>query len=268
MLKVADKAGIKVLVLLNTFTGIQLKEMGSPREKYKNWIGSLIPDNHFAGYKSAQMIIDRALASNLQANDGNLHLLAIAGDDVTQASIERVRGLKQAASEYPNVTVKQIFTGYWQQDLSQSILQKALKRYPQTGAIWAANDPMAIGAITAAQTRGKTPGKDIFIGGTNWDAPALALLKQGTLESSMGGHFMTGGWGLVMLYDYHHGKDFATDGFQRKHQIFGALQRQNIDRYLAQFGESQWEDIDFTRFSKVLTPGNTEYAFHLNNILK
>jgi ABC-type sugar transport system substrate-binding protein len=264
----SNNAGVKVFVMLNIFDGEQQIQMGPPRYKYKNWIGTLIPDNHFAGYEIARRVIDHALDTGVKSADGLLHLIGISGDPVTQASIERVNGLKQAVSEYPNVNLKQVFVGYWRKDISKKKVMRALKRYPNTGAIWAANDPMAIGAVEAVFDNRKKPGKDIFIGGLNWDIPGLKKIKKGEMVTSIGGHFMTGGWVLVLLHDYHHGKDFAEEGLQLKQQIFGALHRQNIDRFLKYFGGRNWSIIDYTRFSKVLNPNITRYNFNLEEVLK
>ena len=81
MVKEADGAGLKVFVMSNSFVGEQAAQMGLPRKQYKNWIGSLIPDNRFAGYQIAKHIIDRA--KKQRGKDGRLRLLAITGDPAT-----------------------------------------------------------------------------------------------------------------------------------------------------------------------------------------
>lgn len=266
MVKAADRAGLKVLVMSVAFSGEQANQMGHPREKYKNWIGSLVPDNKFAGYQIAKWIIDRAISTGA-TKDGRLQLLAIAGDSGTQATVQRVEGLKQAISEYTNVELQQIFNAEWRQDRARELTKIALVRYPNTNAIWAANDPMALGAIEGATEAKRQPGKDIFIGGLNWDPPALAKVKDGSLVVSVGGHFMIGGLALAMLYDYHHGKDFADEAVEFQCPIFGSLDANNVDNFLAKFGDRDWSKADFTRFSKVRNPGSTKYNFSLDAII-
>jgi ABC-type sugar transport system substrate-binding protein len=269
MVKVADKAGIKVFVMLNTFAGDQATAMGAPREKYPNWIGSLIPDNKMAGYQIAKSLIDEAIKSGLTGKDGKIHLVAIAGDYATQASLERNAGLEKAISEYPNVKLEQYFVGEWNKDKTKEQTKAALERYPETSIIWAANDPMALGALDAVVEAGKKPGKDILIGGLNWDSPALQQIKAGGMVTSMGGHFMTGAWTLVLLYDYHHGKDFIVDGkADLRYTIFSVMNSQNVDSYLAEFGDKKWSKIDFTKFSKVLNPALTDYNFGLEGVFQ
>ncbi|MBM9614551.1 ABC transporter substrate-binding protein [Desulfobulbus rhabdoformis] len=267
MVRTADRAGIKVFVMLNTFVGDQAESMGLPRKKYSHWIGSLIPNNRLAGYLIAKQIIE---AAQLQGKTKNrlLKVFAIAGDPVTQASVERVDGLWQAVGEYPpKAEVEQVFFGQWRTDNAMQKTQLALLRYPETRAIWAANDPMAIGAIRGAIAAQRTPGQDIFIGGLNWDKAALNRIKDGSLAISVGGHFMTGGWTLILLYDYHHGKDFIDEGAALQCPIFGALTRKNIETFLAKFGDRDWTQIDFKKFSKVLNPGLRHYNFSAEAVI-
>jgi ABC-type sugar transport system substrate-binding protein len=264
----AEKRNVKVFVMLNRFEGDQNKKMGQPRGKYKNWIGTLIPDNRYAGYQIAKLLIDHSLKAGVKADDGRLYLLGYAGDLVTQASVERVEGLKQAVSEYPDVDLKQVISCNWSKDEAKYKTPLFLKRYPQIGAIWGANDPIAIGAIEGAVAAGKTPGKNIFFGGLNWDAPGLEKVKNGEMVTSLGGHFMTGAWALILLYDYHHGKDFVNEGTQLKYKIFRALHKQNINHFLSKFGDRNWGKIDFTKFSKALNPNISKYDFNLETLLE
>jgi len=266
MVKAADLAGLKVLVMSNVFTGEQAIQMGSPREKYKNWIGSLVPDNRFAGYQIAKRIIDQAKKGSA-AKDGRLRLLAINGDAATLAATQRLEGLKKAVSEHSNVELQQVFIGEWRQDKAREQTQIALTRYPQTDLIWAANDPMAMGAIEGAIEAKRRPGKDIFIGGLNWDAPALARVKDGSLVVSVGGHFMIGGCALVLVHDYHHGKDFADEGLEFQAPLFGLVDGKNIDAFLGKFGDRNWSKIDFTRLSKVNNPSTRKYNFSVKTLL-
>lgn len=267
MVHTAERAGINTFVVLNRFEGEQARDMGQPRTKHPHWLGSLIPDNQFAGYELARRTIDRALAAGRLAADGQVHVVAIAGDHATQASVERLQGLHQAVAAYTNVTLKQIFFGAWRQDKAHQLATEFLSRYPETGVIWAANDPMALGALEAAQTLGKVPGQDLFIGGVNGDPPGVAQIQAGTMETSLIGHFMTAGWALVLLHDYHQGRDFADEGVQLQARIFGALHTQNIGLFLERFGDRDWHKIDFTRFSKVCNPALRTYDFSLEALL-
>lgn len=263
----ANKKGVKIFVMLNRFEGEQHQRMGQPREKYKNWIGSLVPDNHFAGYQIAKYLIEHAQKHNRFSVNSHLEIVGFAGDYVTPASVQRVEGLKKAVSDYPNVDLKQVVATDWSRDIARRKAPHLLKRYPKIGAIWAANDPIAIGAMEGVMKAGIKPGKDIFFGGLNWDTPGLEKINNGDMVTSLGGHFMTGGWVLVLLHDYHFGRDFAEEGVRLQYKIFGAIHHGNIDFFVEKFGDKNWGKIDFTNFSKVINPSINKYNFTLEALL-
>jgi len=264
----ADKAGVKTFVILNRFEDEQYRKMGPPRSKYKHWIGSLIPDNRFAGYRIAKLVIDRMMQVKSRDPDHGYQIVGFSGDYITQASIERVKGLKQAVAEYPDVELAQVVPCNWSKDEARQKMPEILKRYPEIDAVWGANDPIAIGAIEGAADAGRKPGKDIFFGGLNWDPPGLAKVQSKEMVTSVGGHFMTGGWALVLLYDYHHGNDFAEFGTRLRYKIFGALHSGNIDTFLRKFGDRNWDKIDFTTYSMVLNPNLRFYHFEVESIIE
>jgi len=268
-LEIAMSAGIKTFMMLNTLVRERsILEFGTPRMKYSDWIGSLIPDNYYAGYQNAKSTIEIALHNGAVAGDGKLHIIGMAGDHVTPASTDRNEGLVAAVAEYPDVLLDQIFVCEWSKEIARDKAQKLFNRYPEVGMIWSANDPIALGAIEGTIEEGKIPGRDIFFGGLNWDIPALQAIQEGTLSLSMGGHFMTGGWVLVLLHDYENGKDFADEGIDLQMKIFDEINASNVDEYVRVFGSSDWTKIDFKHFSKVLNLNLNEYKFSLKAIFQ
>ena len=77
--------------------------------------------------------------------------------------------------------------------------------------LWAANDPMALGAITALREAGYKPGVDVVVGGLNWSQGGVERVLKGEMIVTHGGHFLGGAWAMVVLRDYHDGRDFAEE---------------------------------------------------------
>ncbi len=265
ILELTAGTGIKVFLFNNGFIDDQAIEYGEPRKKYPHWIGALLPDQRGAGAQIAKHIIDAALSAKSYTDKKPLKLFGITGDHATQSSIERNKGLEQTVEASPNVVLEQIIIGYWREDKAKKKFIPALQRYPNVNAVWAANDPMALGAMKGAIKLNKIPGKDIFFGGLNWNAEALQAVKEGRMVTSVGGHFMDGGWSLIMLYDYHHGKDFGNKIII---QPLSAITAVNVDTYLTYFSQKDWHQIDFTVFSKVLNPKLSKYNFNINSIFR
>lgn len=268
IIKSVNKSGVKIFLMANGLTEEQALEFGKPREKYANWIGELTPDNHYAGQQLAKALIDRSLAQGTKAKDSKLHMIALSGDYVTPAGLQRIDGLREEVSGYPDVDLKQIIPCFWQKKEARNRIEAILNRYPETSAIWAANDEMALGAMEGAVACGKKPGKDIFFGGVNWEKETLKKIADGSMVASVGGHFMMGGWALVLLHDYHKGRDFAEEGVKLKMKIFEIIDAQNVNVYLSQFEDENWHKIDFTRFSKILNPNVTKYDFSIKTLLQ
>ena len=102
IIELAEQAKVKVFLFNNGFIDPEdIKKYGQPRSSYKYWIGQLIPDNYHAGYLIAKNLISDAFAKGLTPRDGGkLKMAALAGTFYTHASVERVRGLKDAVEEY------------------------------------------------------------------------------------------------------------------------------------------------------------------------
>ena len=68
-------------------------------------------------------------------------------------------------------------------------------------------------------------------------------------------------WALVMLYDYHHGRDFGAETLRSDYL---ALTRGTIDRYAPILDESRWHEIRFESFSKVGNASIENYDFRID----
>ncbi|CAH0536471.1 ABC transporter substrate-binding protein [Vibrio marisflavi] len=259
----ANEKGIKIFLFNGGLIAEDREKHGFPESKYENWIAEYIPDEIQAGYLLGKNLIDSAIEKNMVADDGILYVAGIGGTRKTTSEL-RIEGLRKAVSEYPNVKIVKLAYGYWEKDKAEFISEQVLKQFPQLSVIWNASDGMALGAAEAATTMGRTPGKDIFIGGIDWAASAVEGVNKGELSSTVGGHFMDGGWGLVMVNDHHNGIPLENVLAQSK---FSILTSDNIGEYKKHFGDGNFDDIDFTRFSKSHNPDIKKYNFSLQEML-
>lgn len=258
----ADAKGINVLLFNEGFIGDDALKMGIPREKFKFWIGELLPDDYQAGYLLAKTLIEEAMG--VGSDKQKVNIVGLAGGHMTNSSIQRVKGLRAAVAEYSNVELKQIAPAHWEQDRATKVTTGLLKRYPNVDVVWAASDGMALGAVDSITGFGKEAGKDMYTGGVDWAAFAFDKVKDGIFTSTVGGHFMDGAWALIMAYDYHNGKDFAI--IQAKSQ-FSALTKKNISAFLNNFGDFNWDKVDFKKFSKIHNESVVVYDFGLDAVL-
>jgi len=263
-----DTAGIKSFA---AFSGLQDDEralVGPPRDQISRLLGSLEPNAEEAGYLTAKALIAQGLRAKLQGADGRLHLLAVGGDKSTPVSVLRNQGMQRAVAEQAGkVQLEQLVYADWRRDKAAEQTAWLLARYPQARLLWAGSDQMAFGAMEAAQQIGREPGRDMLFSAINTSPEAMQARIAGRLCSLAGGHFMAGAWALVMLYDHHHGRDFADEGLELDRPMFTLFDRATAERYLQRFGDGIG-GIDFRPFSKVLNPRLKRYDFRFGQVMR
>lgn len=263
ILKITESAGLKTFFAYST---VSEAEFGKPRGRYRNWIGSLVPDVEEAGYLTTRGLIAQGLAQRQFGKDGKLHLLAIAGDEKTPASALRTQGMMRAVKREPSVMLDQVLYADFDRNKARDLAAVALEKFPDVKLIWAGSDQMAFGAMEALEKRRNTPGKDVLFSGINTSKQAMEAVQSGRLSALAGGHFMAGAWALVMIHDYHQGKDFANEGLVLTKPMFVMFTPELAKRYIAQFEEGL-KIMDFRRFSKAYTSTVTRYDFRLDRLL-
>ena len=267
MLKIVTDAGMKVFFAFSTIFPEDRAELGAPREKFKGWIGSLLPQAEDAGYQTARALIARGLREKRLGEDGKVHLLAIAGDRSTESSVLRNKGMERAVQENASVVLDQVVFGDWRRDLGEEKARELYGRYPRTQLIWAGNDLMAFGAMKALEVSGGVPGKDKLFSGVNTSTEAMQAVIDGRMEALSGGHFMCGAWALVLINDYANGRDFANEGLELVHPMFSLFDPPLARIYLERFRDGV-PKLDFRAQSKYYNPKLKNYDFSFANLLK
>jgi ABC-type sugar transport system substrate-binding protein len=263
VIKLADAAHVKTILLNNDLD----ESDGEPRTTYRNWLGSIVPDHEGAGYGIATAILTEAE----RLTNRPLKILALTGDATTPASIERVRGLKRGIKVMsrllgPN-SVQLVGVRYldWTATTAEASMREFLRSGPHVDALWAANDPMALGAIAALKEAGYRPGVDVMVGGLNWSQPAVDRVLNREMVVSYGGHFLLGAWAMVVIRDYKDGRDFADEDVRLQFPM-GAFDLP-VARRFPEIGKVDWKRVDFTRFSKTRNSALARYDFSPDAVL-
>lgn len=261
LLRLFADSPIKLFSLHSTLTLEQQQMIGGSRGQYRNWIGSLVPNDEQAGYWMA-----KALIGKLEGQPASL--LAFAGVRFTPSATLREDGLRRALSEHPEIKLQQVLQGEWKRQRAYEQAQLMLPRYPDVKLVWSANDEMAFGVMQAAQELGKKPGKDIYLSALNNSDEVLQARIDGKICVLVGGHFTLGGWAMVMLHDYHAGLDFtARGGKDRVDQLFSLLDTKQA-AHLKQRLKVPGYGLDFRQFSAVYRPQIKDYGFSIKPLLQ
>lgn len=266
LLNVFEDAEIDMFVVNTSFSKKNKKRVGNPREKYKHWIGQIIPDDFNAGKKIAHYLYKKAQAKGITKN-GHVTSIAINGVKGTRASEERMAGLNESLAMYRDFTLNKSAEGYYETEPAEKTTEILLNHYPETNVIWAVNDNSAIGAVKAAKARNLVPGQDILICGIDWVPNVFEYIRNGEIAASLGGHVMDGVWALILAYDYNHGNDFAEASGVEIYSTMKIIDSSNIDLLSSRIESVNWNEIDFKAFTKTHNPDFEGYNFDVLDAL-
>jgi len=271
VIEAANAAGIKTFLLSNAFAGAEADRYGRPRTVLRHWIGSLTPDMHAAGTRMTRALVEAGMTQKRFGADGKLHLLALGGDELTPNSIARTAGFTSFIEDRPDVVVDRLLFANWNAVEAETLTDRYLRWAHRTGirpsGIWAANDPMALGAIKAIEANDLAAGRDIDVVGLNWSPDAIAQVAAGRMILTDGGHFLSGGWAIVMLRDHANGCDFAETRADQSFPL-ASLDRSNLADLAERIEGRKFDDIRFGQF--LAGPGNRcgRYDFSLPALLR
>lgn len=271
VLRALEGSGIRSFMAFNGLS-IQLRsQTDAPRSRqHALWLGSLEPDAHTGGYLTAKALIEQGLNTpQLQrAPNGQLQLLAIAGDRSTPSSAARNAGMQLAVQESAGkVQLMQEVYSDWRKDKAYEQMRELKKRYPDARLVWAGSDQMAFGAMQAWRDAQGQPGQDALFSAINTSDDAFAALSQGQLSALAGGHVLCGAWSMVLLHDHYKGIDFADEGLEIRQPMFMLFDAQTAKAFSQRLVHTQ-ATPDFRRFSKHHNRDLQRYHFDLQQLLQ
>ncbi|SIS74706.1 ABC transporter substrate-binding protein [Neptunomonas antarctica] len=250
IVKAASRKGVKVLMLLNDFLPAQKSKLRT--ELGPDWgkvmLGSITPDNFGAGARMMEALLTCARDIEKTAP---INVLMIGGDQLTPASIDRNEGGLSILEKRPDAILKRLLYANWNQReatlLTNNYLKWSARNQITPHAIWAANDPIAQGALNALKQHNLDAGKDVCLVGLNWSSEGLAMVKNKEMVHTDGGHFLAGAWSMVLL------KDIFTQAILPEIPIninfeMQAINSQNLEQYQTTFGHAAWGKINFRKF--------------------
>lgn len=253
----AKERGIKVFIF-NSDIGEKSRETtgSTPRKKVENWIGHMVPDDRKAGRDLAGLLINRALRA--EGNDDKVFVLSLMAPGETSVAAARQQGMKDMIAVTSKAVLQDTVLANWESQSAADIILELLKQHPHTDVIWTANEAIAWGAVRAVERAGKVPGKDILIGGFDWNPESIEAIADGRITASMFGHFMEGAWALLLVHDYHYGFDFADTLGVRVSTPLNVMDAGSYKRYQAILEDADWGDVDFRKLSKKHNPDKNQ----------
>ena len=216
-------------------------------EKAPNYIAFVGPSDLDAGYH-----MGRALLDGLKPGPNGKKVIGVVnGTPGTSVAIDRRKGLDQAIKEAgaDTVTISGEVQGNFTRDEAMTAFQSLYQGHGEIKGVFSANDPMAMGVIAALERAGKAPGQDVIVVGMDLNGSNVDAVKAGKQVFDIGGHWLQGGIGLLIMYDYLHGSKIPADQANFKLKLLPMTQA-DVPRFEKDFPGGQ-PNFDFKAHSKV-----------------
>ena len=256
MLRTLSRSPAKVLLIHNDLTDAQRAATGNERGAIANWIGTITADAARGSFR----LMDYLCRVN---GDGPARVIGITGDPITPVSKERAQGVAEALARRPQDRIEQLVYGDWSFADGREKALVLLARYPDANIVWAANDTMTLGALAAVEAK-HAPA---IVGGLGALPEAVATVISGKLAAIVAGDQFIGACAMVVLYDYHHGVDFADVGGPRlKLDYLKVLYGENAARYY-EIAFKRRSAPDFSGYSRYRLRRAGQYDFDLQPLL-
>jgi ABC-type sugar transport system substrate-binding protein len=133
-------------------------------------------------YGQAQIAADDLGA----ATGGNANVAVLTGTPGNNVTTDRTNGFNaEVKAKYPNMRIVASQTGNFDQTDGQKVMEQLLQAHPDINAVYAENDEMALGAIQAIISAGKTPGKDVKIVSIDGTQQCVQDVANGTVVADI-----------------------------------------------------------------------------------
>jgi ABC-type sugar transport system substrate-binding protein len=142
----------------------------------QNWVTFIGSDFLQQGHRAAQAMD--------KATGGKANVAILLGSSGNNVTTNRTKGfVDEIKASAPGLKVVAQQTGDFARDKGQQVTEQLLQANSDIDAIYAENDEMALGAVTAIQGMGKTPGKDVKIVSVDGTRNAVQAIVDGKLNA-------------------------------------------------------------------------------------
>jgi ABC-type sugar transport system substrate-binding protein len=233
----AKRANIPVIIV-DTYPKFAPQSAG-----HANYIAFVGPSDFDSGYHMGKAL----LAAVPAGADGKKVIGIVNGTAGTSVAIDRRKGFQKAVDEDGHVQIVGEVDGNFVRDQAQTAFESLYQGHPDIKGVWAANDPTAMGVLSALKSKGKQPGRDVIVVGMDLNPENVAEVQNGEQIYDIGGHWVQGGIGLQIMYNWLHGHKLPADEATIKLKLL-PMTKADVPRYNRDFPGGQ-PNYDFKAHS-------------------
>ncbi len=165
----AKAAGIPVILLDRSVDPAQ----AVAGTDYITFIGS---DFVLEGKRTADWLIKKT--------NGTGKIIELEGSVGASPANDRKKGFDDEIKTAPGLQILASQSGDFSRDTGRQVMETLLQAHPDLTIVYAHNDEMAIGAISALEAAGKTPGKDVLVVSIDGEKDGLQAIVDGKLGAT------------------------------------------------------------------------------------
>src|SRR3954471_6162438 len=173
--------------------------MAKPGEDYVTFIGS---DFIEEGKRIAEWLVKNA--------NGKSKIIELEGTVGASPANDRKKGFDDAINAAGGFTIVASQSGDFARDKGRQVAETLLQAHPEADIIYAHNDEMALGAISALEAAGKTPGKDVLVLSIDGEKDGVQAIVDGKIAAICGCSPLFGPKAFATMQDYAAGKQIAA----------------------------------------------------------
>ncbi|MFJ8914435.1 ABC transporter substrate-binding protein [Amycolatopsis sp. NPDC102389] len=175
---------------------IDRKVTSQPCADYLTFIGSNFVEQ---GKRAAQEMV--------KATGGTGKVAILLGASGNNVTTDRTKGFKDEIAATTGIQIVAEQTGEFDRSKGQAVMEQLIQSNPEITAVYAENDEMGIGAVTALKAAGKTPGKDVKIVSIDGTRNAVQLIADGSYNAVIESNPRFGPLAFSTLQDFAAGKE-------------------------------------------------------------
>ncbi len=180
-------------------------------------------------YHQAQTAADDLAGATGKAG----HVAILSGTPGNNVSTDRTKGFNdRVKAAYPKMRVVASQTANFDQTDGQKVMEQLLQSHPDINAVYAENDEMALGAIQAIKSAGKTPGKDIKIVSIDGIQQVVQDVASGLVVADIETNPRFGPLAFQSLRDFYGAKGVPADVIIKDGHFTGANAKQALSQGL------------------------------------
>ncbi|MCW2851513.1 MAG: monosaccharide transporter substrate-binding protein family [Nocardioides sp.] len=154
----------------------------------------------------------RAADAMAEATGGEGKVAILLGSSGNNVTDERNAGFKeQVEKEYPDLEIVVEQTANFARDEGQTVTEQLLQSNPDITAIYAHNDEMALGAVTAVSAAGKDAGEDIKIVSIDGTRNAVQAIVDGDINAVIESNPRFGPLAFETMTKFYAGEEIPED---------------------------------------------------------